>query len=99
MPPADIDIHMKVDLQDAEVTKEQQEAFKELCSEYKDILPADSSDIGKTPIIEMEIDTDDSPTSHPKTLHSSFRTCYLGTERVRDFAESWSNSKKCLSLG
>ena len=28
--PADIDVHRKADLQDAEVTKEQQEAFKEL---------------------------------------------------------------------
>ena len=32
--PADIDIHRKVDLQDAEVTK----AFKELCNKYKDIF-------------------------------------------------------------
>ena len=36
--PADIDIHRKVDLQDAEVTEEQQNAFKEQCSEYKDIF-------------------------------------------------------------
>ena len=36
--PTDIDIHRKVDLQDAEVTKEQQEALKELCGEYKDIF-------------------------------------------------------------
>ena len=28
--PADIDVHRKVDLQDAEVTEEQQEAFKKL---------------------------------------------------------------------
>ena len=34
----DIDIHRKVDLQDAEITKEQQNAFKKLCSEYKDIF-------------------------------------------------------------
>ena len=59
--PTDIDIHRKVDLQDAEVTKEQQKAFKELCNEYKDIFSIDSSDIGKTPFIEMEIDTGDSP--------------------------------------
>ena len=37
--PADIDIHRKVDLQDAEVMKEQQKAFKEVCNEYKDIFP------------------------------------------------------------
>ena len=36
--PAYIDIHRKVDLQDAEVTKEQQKAFKKLCSEYKNIF-------------------------------------------------------------
>ena len=68
--PADIDIHREVDLQDAEVTKEQQEAFKELCNEYKDILSIDSINIGKTPLIEMEIDTSDSPpiTQKPYTL-------------------------------
>ena len=39
--PADIDVHRKVDLQDAEVTKGQQNAFKELCDEYKDIFSTD----------------------------------------------------------
>ena len=68
--PADIDIHRKVDLQDAEITEEHQEAFKELCNEYKDIFSIDSSSIGKTPLIEMEIDTGDSPqfTQKPYTL-------------------------------
>ena len=68
--PADIDIHRKVDLQDAEITKEGQKAFKELCNEYKDIFSIDSSDIGKTPLIEMEIDTGDNPpiTQKPYTL-------------------------------
>ena len=68
--PADIDIHRKVDLQDAEVTKEQQKAFKELCNEYKDIFPIDSCNIGKMPLLEMEIDTGDSPpiTQRPYTL-------------------------------
>ena len=67
--PADIDIHKKVDLHDVEVTEEQQNAFKELCDEYKDIFSTDSSDIGKTPLIEMEIDTGDSPpiTQRPHT--------------------------------
>ena len=55
--PADIDIHRKVELQDAEVDEAQQNAFKELCDEYKDIFSTDSSDIGRTPLIEMEIDT------------------------------------------
>ena len=68
--PADIDVYRKVDLQDAEITKEHQEAFKELCDEYKDIFSTDSSDIGKMSLIEMEIDTGDSPpiTQKPYTL-------------------------------
>ena len=44
---ADIDIHGKVDVQYAEITRENQEAFKELCNGYKDIFSIDSSDIGK----------------------------------------------------
>ena len=68
--PADIDVHRKVDLQDAKITKEHQEAFKKLCDKYKDIFSTDSSDIGKTPLIEIEIDMGDSPpiTQKPYTL-------------------------------
>ena len=54
---ADIEVHQKIELQDANVSEEQQNAFKELCNEFKDIVSVDSSDIGKTPLIEMEIDT------------------------------------------
>ena len=49
------------DLQESEITQEHQEAFKELCDEYKDIFSIDSGNIGKTPLLEMEIDTGDSP--------------------------------------
>ena len=68
--PADIDMHGKVDLQDAEVTKELQEAFKETCNEYRDIFSVNSGDIGKTPLLEMKIDNGDSPliTQKPYTL-------------------------------
>ena len=48
----------------------QQNVFKGLCNEFKDIFSIDSSDIGKTPLIEMEIDTGDSLTitQKPYTL-------------------------------
>ena len=59
--PADIEVYQKIELQDANVSDEHQKAFKELCDEYKDIFSVDLSDIGKTPLIEMEIDTGDSP--------------------------------------
>ena len=34
--------------------------FKDLCTEFKDIFSTDSSDIRKTPLLEVEIDTGDS---------------------------------------
>ena len=63
-------MYRKVDLQDANVTEVQQDAFKELCNEFKDIFSIDSSDIGKTPLIEMEIDMGDIQpiTQKPYTL-------------------------------
>ena len=47
--PANIDVHRKVKLQDADVTEEHQNVFKDLCNEFKDIFSVDLSDIGKTP--------------------------------------------------
>ena len=66
----DIEVHWKVELQDANVSEEHQNAFKELCKEFKDIFLVDSSNIGKTPLVEMEIDTGDSLpiTQKPYTL-------------------------------
>ena len=59
--PVDVDTHRKVKLQDAEVLDKYKKEFEELCEEYNDIFSRDSSDIGKTPLITMEIETGDSP--------------------------------------
>ena len=59
--PADVDTHRKVKLQDAEVLNKCKEEFEKLCEEYNDIFSKDSSDIGKTPLITMEIETEDRP--------------------------------------
>ena len=66
----DIEVHRKIELQYGDITEAQQNAFRELCNEFKDVFSIDSSDIGKTPLIEMEIDTGDSPpiTQKPYTL-------------------------------
>ena len=68
--PTDIEVHRKINLQDADVSDEHKDAFKELCHEFKDIFLVDSGDIGKTPLVEMEINTGDSPpiTQRPYTL-------------------------------
>ena len=47
--PADIEVHRKVELQDADITDEQRQAFKDLCTEFIDIFSTHSGDIGKTP--------------------------------------------------
>ena len=59
--PAEVNTHRKMQLQDAEVTKENREKFRLLCEEFEDIFSKSSSDIGKTALITMDIDTGDSP--------------------------------------
>ena len=68
--PTDIEVHRKVDLQDTDITETQWNAFKDLCTEFKDIFSIDSGDIGKTPLLEVEIDTGDNLpiTQKPYTL-------------------------------
>ena len=68
--PADIDVHRKVKLQDANISEEQRQAFRYLCTEFEDIFSTDSGDIRKTPLLEVEIDTGNSPpiTQKPYTL-------------------------------
>ena len=68
--PTDIEVHRKINLQDADMSDEHLHAFKELCHEFKDIFSVDLGDIGKNPLVEMEIDTGDSPpiTQKPYTL-------------------------------
>ena len=58
--PADTDVHRKVELQDAEISDKQQQAFKDPCTEFNNIFSTDFGDIGKTPLLEVEIDTGDS---------------------------------------
>ena len=58
---AEVNTHRKIQLQDAEVTEGYREKFILLCEEFEDVFSKDSTDIGKTPLITMDIDTGDSP--------------------------------------
>ena len=58
--PAEVNTHRKMQLQDVEVTEEYREKFKLLCKAFADVFSKDSTDIGKTPLITMDIDTVDS---------------------------------------
>ena len=75
--PADIEVHRKVKLQDADISNEQWQAFKDLCMEFNDIFSTDSGVIGRTPLLEVEIDTGDSLpiTQKPYTLPLKHTKC------------------------
>ena len=59
--PADIEIHRKTELQDAEVSNEDRERFKQLCKESDDVFSKSAEDIGRTPLVTMDTETGDSP--------------------------------------
>ena len=58
--PGDIYPSRKVELKDAEVSKETLHRFEKLCEDQKDAFSKNNRDIGRTQLIEMEIDTDGS---------------------------------------
>ena len=59
--PAQVESQRRVKLQDAYVSKEDKNNFRNLCKEYADIFSKSSEDIGHTPLVTMDIDTGDSP--------------------------------------
>ena len=59
--PADIDPREPIKLKDAEVDPKYKQIFDELCQEFDDVFSKDSADLGKTPLLKMEIPTGDNP--------------------------------------
>ena len=59
--PADVEGPRKAELQNYRVTEEELNSFKELCDKYSDVFSENSGDIGKIPLIKMDIATGDSP--------------------------------------
>ena len=57
--PADIYPNRKVELEDVEISEETKGHFAQLCSQYEDVFSKNNQDIGKTTLIEMEINTRD----------------------------------------
>ena len=68
--PAEAPVHRKVLLEDKNISPKMQEAFDKLCKKYDDIISKNSGDIGRTMLVEMEIDTGNHPpiASKPYTL-------------------------------
>ena len=55
--PAEAPVHRKVLLEDKDISPKTQKAFDKLCEKYDDIISKNSGDIGKTMLVEMEIET------------------------------------------
>ena len=55
--PGDIYPSRKVELKDAEVSEKTLRRFEKLCEDQKDAFSKNNRDIGRTQLIEMEIDT------------------------------------------
>ena len=68
--PVEAPVHRKVLLEDKNISPRMQEAFDKLCEKYDNIISKNSGDIGKTMLVEMEIDTGNHPliASKPYTL-------------------------------
>ena len=68
--PADVPGPDKVQLQDKDITTDVKQKFKELCDEYGEAFSKNNEDIGRTKLVKMDIDTEDSPlvSSRPYTL-------------------------------
>ena len=68
--PVEAPVQRKVLLEDKDISPKMQKAFDKLCEKYDDIISKNSGDIGKTMLVEMEIDTGNHPpiASKPYTL-------------------------------
>ena len=68
--PAEAPVHRKVLLEDKVISPKTQKAFDKLCEKYDCIISKNSSYIGKTMLVEMEINTGNHPpiASKPYTL-------------------------------
>ena len=59
--PAEVPVHRKVLLEDKNISPKTQKAFDKLCKKYNNIISKNSGDIGKTILVEMEIDAGNHP--------------------------------------
>ena len=58
--PGHVYPNRKVKLQDVEITNETRRRFEEMCDKHPEAFSKNNKDIGRTTVIEMEIDTGDS---------------------------------------
>ena len=74
--PADIDTYRETKLKDAELPEKDRKKFEALCIQYDDVFSKDSTDLGRSPLLTMQIDT--GAPSHLRCSHSHTHLAHLG---------------------
>ena len=98
--PAEVETHRKVDLKDAPIKEETKGKFSDLCNQFDSIISKGSGDIGKTLLVEMDIDTGNSPPPHCiQTLHTPIKTLRVGPERNQHIRKSRHHHQEHLTMG
>ena len=95
---ADVPGYRKVHLQDKKVSANIRQRFEELCEEYGQAFSKHNEDIGKTKLVKMDIDTEDSPpvSSRPYTLPLK---CYEWVQREIESLSGQVSLKKYVQMG
>ena len=79
--PVDIDTYWETKLKDAELPEKDREKFEALCRQYDDVFSKDSTDLGRSPLLTMEIDTGDHPPITQRPYSLALKTCRMGSRR------------------
>ena len=77
--PGDIYPNRKVELEDADIKEATRISFEALCEQQHEAFSKNNKDIGRTQLIEMEIDTGDSLPVGTISIHLTVKTLQLGT--------------------
>ena len=97
--PAQIESQRKVKLQNAPITDEDRNNFKELCNKYTDIFSRSSEDIGHTPLLKMDIDTGDSPPVCQKPYSLPLKHVEWVTKELEILEKAGDDIKECVTMG
>ena len=83
--PADIDTYRETKLKYAELPEKDKEKFEALCMQYDDVFSKDSTDLGRSPLLTMEIDTRD----HPPITQRPYSLALKHVEWFRKKLKNW----------
>ena len=71
--PAEVEAHRKVDQEDKKIKQETRQEFTKICDQFDNIISKGSDDIGKILLVEMYIDTGNSPLIASKPYTQSLK--------------------------